>query len=125
MRISKNVEIVDKLRWIKAGRYLEKQMSTIMMDNRGLTNAISGMYNIKNIFYRNDFTDFLTYFVLWDEIYYPNSSKEMLCKGIVGEKEVFDYVKPIDISEIAFFDESEIKFLSENVPIEYKSTIRY
>lgn len=83
-------------------------MSTIMMDNKGLTNAISGMYNIKNIIYKKDLADFLTLFVLWDEIYYPKSSMEMLWKGIVKEKQVFDYIKPIDISEIGLYYENEI-----------------
>lgn len=100
-------------------------MSTIMMDNKGLTNAISGMYNIKNIIYKKDLADFLTLFVLWDEIYYPKSSMEMLWKGIVKEKQVFDYIKPIDISEIGLYYENEIKILYENIPTEYRSTIRY
>lgn len=100
-------------------------MSTIMMDNRGITNAISGMYNIKNILYKKDLADFLTLFVLWDEIYYPKYSMEMLWKGIVNENQVFNYIKPIDISEIGLYDENEIKLLSENVPTEYRNAIQY
>lgn len=100
-------------------------MSIIMMDNKGLTHAMSGMYNIKNIFYRNDLADFLTRFVLWDEIYCPRSSREMLWKGIVDETQVFDYIKTIDICDIGLYGDSEIKLLSENVPIEYMSTLRY
>lgn len=100
-------------------------MSRIMMDNRGLTDAISGMYNIKNVLYRIDLADFLTYFVLWDEIYYPKSSMDMLWRGVVKEEEAFEYIRPIDTAEIGLYHESEIKVLFQNVPGEYKSTIQY
>lgn len=100
-------------------------MSRIMMDNRGLTNAVTGMYNIKNILYRNDLADFLTYFVLWDEIYYPRSSMEALWKGIINEKEIFEYVKPIYMDEIGLYDEREMEILCEKVPGQYKNAVRY
>ena len=100
-------------------------MSEIMMDNRGITNAMAGLYNIKNVLNRDALSDFLTYFVLWDEIFYPKSSMEYIWRGPLCEHIILDYIKPIDIDEIEDSANIEKEMFLKDIPGMYKDAVRY
>lgn len=95
-----------------------------MLDNYGLTEAMSGVHNIKNVIYREALADFLTMFVFWDELYYPHTSMSNIWLGTLSDRSILDYVKPIYIDD-GLYDKRVLSNLVQNVPGQYKSAVEY